>query len=177
MTQARRLTAFRSSRRAARCGSIAGGVAIGPRACPAWPSSSSASRAGQRSSMPSWSCPASMVSPNGKGASAPLIMRAIRIALLIGNGFMLLAQMTAGPYRVFLVAKREGVEWPFDTTAWAANGRTYVMKKGPAHHTRQPLAGSAAQLGGDHENHANFAAYSQRRLGADPGRCYSTGAH
>jgi hypothetical protein len=32
---------------------------------------------------------------------------------------MLLAQMTAGPYRVFLVAKREGVEWPFDTTAWA----------------------------------------------------------
>jgi hypothetical protein len=46
-------------------------------------------------------------------------MSAIRIALLIGNGFMLLAQVIRGPRLVFLVAKREGFEWPFDATAWA----------------------------------------------------------
>jgi hypothetical protein len=54
---------------------------------------------------------------NEIGASASQIMRAIRIALLIGNGFMLLAQVIGGPMLVFLVAKREGVEWPFDATA------------------------------------------------------------
>jgi len=57
---------------------------------------------------------------NEIGASASRIMRAMRIALLIGNGFMLLANVIGSPMRVFLVAKREGVEWPFDATAWAA---------------------------------------------------------
>jgi hypothetical protein len=52
-------------------------------------------------------------------ASASRTMRASRIALLIGNGFMLLAQLIAGPMFVFLMAKREGFEWPFDADAWA----------------------------------------------------------
>jgi hypothetical protein len=52
-------------------------------------------------------------------ASASRIMRASRIALLIGNGFMLLAQVIGGPMFVFSVAKREGFEWPFDADAWA----------------------------------------------------------
>jgi len=56
---------------------------------------------------------------NEIGASASRIMRAIRIALLIGNGFMLLAQVIAGPLFVSLIAKREGFEWPYDATAWA----------------------------------------------------------
>src|SRR5262249_44336204 len=56
---------------------------------------------------------------NEKGASASQSMRVNRIVLLIGNGFMLLANVTAGPFGVFLLAKREGVEWPFDATACA----------------------------------------------------------
>jgi len=52
-------------------------------------------------------------------ASASRIIRASRIALIIGNGFMLLAQVIGGPMFVFLMAKREGFEWPFDADAWA----------------------------------------------------------
>jgi hypothetical protein len=56
---------------------------------------------------------------NEIGVSTWRIMRAIRIALLIGNGFMLLAQVAGGPMFVLLIAKREGFEWPYDATAWA----------------------------------------------------------
>src|SRR6516164_1376662 len=65
--------------------------------------------------------------------------------------------------------------WSATSPTSGALGRTHIMKKGPAHRSAAPWV--SAELGGDHENHPNCAAYSQRRLAVDPCRRCSTDRH
>jgi hypothetical protein len=95
---------------------------------------------------------------NEIGASASRIMRTMRIVLLITNGFWLSIYAVGAPFSVYVLAKHDDYpvveaiathvvcfsSWPATSPTSGALGGTRMMKRWPAHRTRQPLMGSAA---------------------------------